>query len=59
MANINSAEKLTSQLKNVLIKQRLTLFGSGVLATGAAVLATWFVLSLLAAVFILPVWLKI
>ena len=59
MANINSAETLTSQLKNVLIKQRLTLFGSGLLATGAAVLAAWFVLSLLAAVFILPVWLKI
>ncbi|MCH7690365.1 MAG: hypothetical protein IIA17_04890 [candidate division Zixibacteria bacterium] len=59
MANINSAEKLASRLKNILIKQRLTLFGSGLLVTGAAVLAAWFVLSLLAAVFILPVWLKI
>ena len=59
MANIKSAEKLTRRLKNVLIKQRLTLFSSGLLATGASVLATWFILSLLAAVFILPVWLKI
>lgn len=59
MAAIQSPEQLTKKLKNVLLKQRLVLFSSGILATASAVLITWFVLSLFAAVMILPVWLKI
>ncbi len=59
MAVIKSPEFLTRKLQNVLVKQRLVLFGSGLLATSAAVVVTWFILSALAAIMILPVGLKI
>ncbi len=59
MAVIKSPEFLTQKLKNVLLKQRLVLFASGLLATSAAVIVTWFILSAFASVMILPVWFKI
>ena len=59
MPTINSPENLIQKLKNILFKQRLVLFTSGILATGAAVLVTWIVLSLFASIMILPVWFKL
>ena len=56
MAVIKSPEFLTQKLNNVLLKQRLVLFASGLLATSAAVIVTWFILSALASIMILPVW---
>jgi hypothetical protein len=59
MPVFNSPEHLIQSLKNILLKQRLVLFVSGLLATGAAILATWFVLSLFASIMVLPVWFKL
>ncbi|MGH8014719.1 MAG: DUF4175 family protein [Candidatus Zixiibacteriota bacterium] len=59
MSIIKSPESLIQRLKNILLKQRLVLLGSGLLATFAAVLVTWFVLSLFASIMILPVWFKL
>ena len=59
MAVIKSPEFLTQKLKNVLLKQRLILFASGLLATSAAVIVAWFILSAFASIMILPVWFKI
>ncbi|HEX2897684.1 MAG TPA: DUF4175 family protein, partial [candidate division Zixibacteria bacterium] len=59
MPVIQSPEFLTQKLKNILLKQRLVLFLSGVLATSAAVIAMWFILSAFASIMILPVWFKI
>jgi len=59
MAVIKSPEFLTQKLKNILLKQRLILFMSGVLATSAALIVTSFMLSAFASIMILPVWFKI
>lgn len=59
MKQIDSSDKLISQLKRTLNRQRLVLFFAGVLATLVAVLTSWLILSVLAQVMILPVWLKL
>ncbi len=59
MPAIKSPEFLMQELKKVLLKQRLVLFASGLMATSAAVIITWFLLSAFASIMILPVWFKI
>jgi len=51
--------ELKKRIKNILLKERLILFGSGILGAVAALLSAWIILSLLAGIVILPVWLKI
>ncbi len=59
MTEITSCQSLIRKLKSVLVRQRLVLFLSGLAATVAVVLLTWVLLSLLANIAVLPVWLKI
>ncbi len=59
MAISKSSAGLISKLRLTLLKQRLVSFAAGLATTAAAVLATWIILSLLANVVILPVWLKL
>ena len=50
---------LEKKLRSNLIKQRLVLFGAGILISGAAVILTSIILSVIATVVILPVSVKI
>ena len=59
MTEMSSSRELLARLKGVLFRQRLVLFLSGLLLTIAAVTAAAIVLSLLANVIVLPVWLKV
>ena len=59
MTELKSTTALTKKLRRILLHQRLVLFLAGIVTTTAAVVAAWVVLSLLAGVMILPVWLKI
>jgi len=59
VAIAKSSAGLISRLRLTLLKQRLVSFAAGLVTTAAAILATWIVLSLLANVVILPVWLKL
>ena len=56
MTELKSTTALTKKLRRILLHQ---LFLAGIVTTTAAVVAAWVVLSLLAGVMILPVWLKI
>ncbi len=58
MAEIKSSSQLERGLRGVLSRQRLVLFIGGSLLAVAALLTTSVVLSLLANVMVLPVWLK-
>jgi len=59
MTTINSRSALLARLHAVLTRQRLVLFLAGLVTTTAAALTVWIVLSLLANIMVLPVWLKI
>ncbi|MCK4301770.1 MAG: hypothetical protein KAW91_03300 [candidate division Zixibacteria bacterium] len=59
MAIAKSSAGLISKLRLTLLKQRLVSFAAGLVTTAAVILATWIILSLLANVVILPVWLKL
>ncbi|MDH4157560.1 MAG: hypothetical protein OEW00_09835 [candidate division Zixibacteria bacterium] len=59
MMELKSTTALIKELRRLLLRQRLVLFLAGFVTTTAAVLAAWVVLSLLAGVMVLPVWLKI
>ncbi|MBD3403336.1 hypothetical protein GF420_10610 [candidate division GN15 bacterium] len=59
MRQLTSSSELIRRLHGILLKQRLVLFGAGLVLTAAAVLACAVVLSLVANVVVLPVWLKI
>jgi hypothetical protein len=59
MTKVQTSSQLASRLGAVLAKQRVTLFLAGLLATVAAVVATWIALSLVANLMVLPVWLKL
>ncbi|MCB2231062.1 hypothetical protein KQH82_10140 [bacterium] len=59
MKQLASSSDLIRRLHAVLTKQRLVLFAAGLVLTVAAVTGSAVVLSLLANVLILPVWLKI
>lgn len=59
MKQIDTSRALVDRLKSALLKKRLLLFFSGVITTGAAVIATSIILSLIATIIILPVPVKI
>jgi hypothetical protein len=59
MSEMKSTSILLQRLTAVLFKQRLVLAIAGLVTTLAALLAGWIVLSALANVMVLPVWLKI
>jgi len=59
MTEIKSSSALERKLRNILLKQRLVFFSAGILSTIAVVVMTSLVLSALANVMVLPVWLKI
>jgi hypothetical protein len=59
MTEIRSSAVLVQRLKAVLLRQRLVTFGAGVVFTVAIVLGAWIGLSLLANLFVVPVWLKL
>jgi hypothetical protein len=59
MTTVTSSADLLAKLRRVLLKQRLVWFGAGVLTTAAALAAAWVILSLIAGVMIVPVWLKV
>ncbi|HUV30753.1 MAG TPA: DUF4175 family protein [Acidobacteriota bacterium] len=59
MAQVRSTAELVDRLRSILRRQRLVFFGAGLLATIAAGLAAGIILSLLANLMVLPVWLKI
>ena len=59
MHNINSSRALVSRLKSALMKKRLLLFFSGLITTGAVLIAVSIILSLVALIVVLPVALKI
>ncbi len=59
MNDLTSTSILLQRLRSVLLKQRLVLFIGGAVTTATAVLITWVVLSIVANVTVLPVWLKI
>ena len=50
---------LTRRIRKTLFRERLILFTAGILATAAGVVLVSIILTLLAGVFIIPVWLKI
>ena len=56
---IKSSSALERKLKNILLRQRLVLFTAGILSTIAVVVLTSLILSALANIMVLPVWLKI
>lgn len=59
MRQVNSGTDLIRHLRSTLRRQRLVLFMGGLFGTGAVVAFMWIALSLVAAVMIVPVWLKI
>lgn len=59
MTTVTSSADLLSKLRRVLLKQRLVWFGAGVLTSATALAVAWVVLSLVAGVMIVPVWLKV
>jgi len=59
MTELNSYTDLKKKIKRILLKQRLVLFITGIITTTSILLAGWIILSVLAGVMILPVWLKI
>lgn len=59
MATTEPTTNLIKLLSRVLRRQRLIVFGAGCVLTLAAGLAAWILLSLIAGVMIVPVWLKI
>ncbi len=59
MTHISSSSDLLARLRGVLIKQRAVMFAAGLVVTIAAAVAVAVVLSLLAHVMVLPVWLKV
>ena len=59
MSQMQSSSTLIARLKTILLRQRLVSFTSGVVFTGALVLAVAIVLSLVANWFVIPVVVKI
>jgi len=59
MAEIKDTSRLITRLSAVLLRQRLVRFGAGLLAASAVLVAGWILLSVIAYVMVLPVWLKI
>lgn len=59
MTSLSSQSDLLKKLHAVLVKQRTVLFLAGLATTVGAVIATAILLSFLAQVMVLPVWLKI
>ena len=59
MTTVNSQSDLLKKLHAVLVKQRTVLFLAGLVTTLGAVIATAIILSLLAQIMVLPVWLKL
>jgi len=59
MKEIQSTSELLKSLNGVLLKQRIVLFVAGFLTTLAAAIITWMLLSLVASIIVVPVWLKI
>ena len=59
MNEIKSTSSLIGRLRAVLLKQRLVLFSAGLVGTVTVVVGIWVLLSLLAHVMVLPVWLKV
>ena len=59
MNDIKSTAQLLSKLRNILLKQRLVMFTAGIFGTLAAMLVISIILSALANLTVLPVWLKI
>jgi len=59
MTKINNHQQLLSHLKRVLQKERIIFSLAGLVTSGAVVLSVWLILSLVAQVMIMPVWLKI
>jgi len=59
MTEITSSQALIRKLKSVLVRQRAVLFLAGLSTTVTVVIFTWVLLTLLANITILPVWLKI
>ncbi|MBU0984260.1 MAG: hypothetical protein KKA42_10355 [candidate division Zixibacteria bacterium] len=59
MAPTNTTSGLISKLKNVLLRQRLVLFGAGTVLTIGVALAVWILMSLLANLVVLPVAVKL
>ena len=59
MTRLESTDRLTKVLNRVLFKQRLLMFSAGLLATGTIVVGAAVVMSLVANVIVLPVWLKV
>lgn len=58
-SSITSTSALLKRLNSLLIRQRLVLFGAGILTTFVALLAVWLLLSLIANIIVLPVSVKI
>jgi hypothetical protein len=59
MTTVTSSADLISKLRRVLLKQRMVWFGAGLVTTLAALAAAWVILSVVAGVMVVPVWLKI
>ena len=59
MAQFKDTSRLVNRLSAVLLRQRLVRFGAGLLAAAAVLVAGWILLSVIAYVMVLPVWLKI
>ncbi len=59
MPPISSTADLIKRLQHTLVKQRIILFAAGLLTSLAVVIAAWLLLSIVAQVMIVPVWLKI
>jgi len=59
MTEFTSSQSLIKKLKSILGRQRLVMFLAGVATTVAVILFTWILLSLLAGITVLPVWLKV
>ncbi|MCM2272412.1 MAG: hypothetical protein NDJ18_07670, partial [candidate division Zixibacteria bacterium] len=59
MNKIASSSILLNRLHAVLLKQRIVMFAAGLIVTLTAVALTWLLLSVVANVAVLPVWLKI
>jgi len=59
MNSINRINRLKKRIHRTLLKDRLIVFSAGLIATVSAVILMSIILSLVASVVILPVWLKI
>jgi len=59
MNDTNNISELKKRIRETLLKERIILFSAGILGTMAGVILVAIILTLLAGIFIIPVWVKI